>query len=113
MEEVKRQIRELIERAVEYGKTTIELAKLKAVDQISDVAASLISKIVAGAALLLFVLFASIGMALWLGDILGKIYLGFFVVAAGYGVLGILIQLLLGKWIKKIICNYIIKIAIH
>ena len=113
MEELERQITELIARAVEYGKTTIELAKLKAVDQISDVAASLISKIVTGAALLLFVLFASIGMALWLGEILGKIYLGFFAVAAAYGVLGILIPLLLGRWIKKVVCNYIIKIAIH
>ena len=109
MEEIKKQIEALIEGAVEYGKSTIELVKLKAIDRISDVTASLLSKIIAGAALFLFILFASLGLAFWLGDLLGKIYFGFFAVAALYGLLGILIHLLLSKWIKIAICNYIIR----
>lgn len=113
MEEAGKQIEELIERAVDLGRTTIELTKLKAVDKISDITASLISKIVAGAVLFLAVLFASLGLALWLGDLLGKVYLGFFAVAGIYAILGVLIHILLNKWIKKLICNYIINRALN
>lgn len=109
MEEVGKQFEELIGKAVEYGKTTIDLAKLKAVDKISDLSASIISKMFVTASLFFFLLFASLGLALWLGDLLGKVYLGFLAVAALYGILGILFHLLLNKWIRKIICNYIIK----
>jgi hypothetical protein len=113
MEDIEKQIDTLFDQAVEYGKTTLELAKLKAVDRISDITSSLLSKIVAGAALFFLFLFASLGLAYWLGEVLGKTYLGFFAVAAIYGVLGILIHLLLGKWIKKLICNYIIKRSLY
>jgi hypothetical protein len=113
MDEVGKQIEVLLERAIEYGKTTIELAKLKAVDRISDVAALLISKIVAGAVLFIFILFASLGLALWLGDVLGKIYFGFFAVASIYGLLGILVHFFLSKWIKRLIGNFIIKRTLY
>jgi hypothetical protein len=109
MEDIGKQVEELLGRAVEYGKTTIELTKLRAVDRISDVTASLVSKIFGFAILLLFLLFASLGLAMWLGDILGKVYLGFFAVAAIYGLLAILIPLFLNKWIKRLICDFIIK----
>ncbi len=109
MEEITKQIEVLFEKTVEYGRTTIELAKLKATDRISDAAASIIAKIVAGAVLFLFILFGSIGAALWLGDVFGKVYLGFLAVAAFYGVSAILVHLFLTRWIKKLICNYIIR----
>lgn len=113
MDEIVKQIDILFEKAVEYGRTTIELAKLKAVDRISDIAASIIAKIVAGAILFLFLLFASVGMALWLGEVFGRIYLGFLAVAAVYGVFTILAHLFLNRWIKKLICNFIIKKALY
>lgn len=109
MEDIGKQIETLFKGAVEYGETTLELTKLKAVEKISDIGASLSSIIIAYTVIILFILFASLGLAIWLGEILGKIYLGFFAVAAIYGLLVILIQLFLGKWIKKLIGNYIIK----
>lgn len=113
MEEARQQIEELLEKAVDYGKTTIELTKLKAIDKVADIGGSIFSKIALAAALFFFFLFASLGLAFWFGDILGKTYLGFFAVAAIYLVLGILIHLLLNKWIKKLICNYIIRRALN
>ncbi|MCX6224375.1 MAG: hypothetical protein NTV01_06425 [Bacteroidia bacterium] len=113
MEDIIKQIEILFEKAVDYGKTTIELAKLKAIDRISDIAASIIVKIVTGVVLFLFLLFASLGLALWLGEVLGKIYLGFLAVAAIYGVFAILAHLFLNRWIKKLICNFIIKKALY
>ena len=82
MEEIIRQIEALFEKTVDYGRTTIELAKLRATDRISDVAASIIAKMVAGVVLFMFILFGSIGAALWLGDVMGRAYLGFLAVAA-------------------------------
>lgn len=112
MEDIGKQIETLFKRTVEYGETTLELTKLKAVEKVSDIGASLSSIIIAYTVIILFILFASLSLAIWLGEILGKIYLGFFAVAAIYGLLVILIQLFLGKWIKKLIGNYIIKKAL-
>jgi hypothetical protein len=108
-EDIGKQIDELIETAVDYGKTTLELTKLKAVDKVSDVAASVISKLAASVVLLLFILFVSLGLAFWLGEVLGKVYLGFLVVGGFYLLLVLLVQVFLTKWIKKVTCNYLIK----
>lgn len=109
IEELGKQIETLLQGAVDYGKTTIELTKLRAVDKVSDVAASILSKILIGAILFLLTLFFSLGLAIWLGEVIGKLYLGFFAVAGGYAFLAIVIHLFVIKWIKKIICNFIIE----
>jgi hypothetical protein len=54
-------------------------------------------------------LFLNLGLGFWLGEILGKIYFGFFVVAAFYGIIGIILHFFMHKSIKKLISNYIIK----
>jgi hypothetical protein len=56
-----------------------------------------------------FVLFLNLGLALWLGDILGKTFYGFFVVAAFYILAGIIIHFFMHKWVKKLVGNYFIK----
>jgi hypothetical protein len=58
-------------------------------------------------------LFASLGLAFWLGDLFGKIYLGFLTVAGFYGLLALMVHLFLGRWIKKMICDYLIKEALY
>ena len=56
----------------------------------------------------MFVIIASFGIALWLGEECGKLYYGFYIVAGGYGVLGFVLYFLLHNWIKKGICDSII-----
>jgi fatty acid desaturase len=56
-----------------------------------------------------FMLFLNLGIALWLGDILGKPFYGFFAVAAFYILAGIVIHFFMHKWIKKLVGNYFIK----
>ncbi|MFA6484050.1 MAG: hypothetical protein WCW62_15835 [Bacteroidales bacterium] len=112
MEDIGKNIETLIEEAVAYGKTTVELAKLKAIDKISGIAASLISKILIGSILFFIVLFLSLGLAFWLGNVFGRVYLGFLAVAGIYSVLAILVHFFLSKWFKNLICNYIIKNAL-
>jgi hypothetical protein len=109
MEDNAKFIESLLERAVEYGKTSYELEKLKVLDKTSDVVSSFIPHLVVFVIIASFMLFFSLGLALWLGEILGKTCFGFFVVAAFYGITGIVLHLFFHKWLKKLVCNYIIK----
>jgi len=102
-------IEELLERATDYVKKSFELLKLKALDKTSDVISSFIPNVVVIFLVASFMLFLNIGLAFWLGEMLGKTYYGFFVVAAFYGIAGIILSLFFHKWLKKNICNYINK----
>ncbi|MBW8324422.1 MAG: hypothetical protein K0M50_06635 [Prolixibacteraceae bacterium] len=102
-------IEALLEKTVDYGKVSLELARLKALDKTTDVASSLVTQMVVVTVLLSFLFFLNFGLAVWLGKLLGEIYFGFFVVAGFYALTTIFIHLFLRKWIKRIAANTIIK----
>src|SRR5512133_3008167 len=99
----------LLERATDYGKTSFELVKLKALDKATDIVSSLIPLSVFILLISAFLLFLNLGIALWLGEVLGKIFYGFFIVAAFYIFTGLIFRFLLNKWIKQLIGNYFVK----
>jgi hypothetical protein len=99
----------LFEKASEYGKTSYELVKLKALDKTSDVVSSFIPRSVVFVLIASFILFLNLGIALWLGDLLGKLFYGFFVVSGFYVIAGIVIYFLMHKWLKRIVSDYFIK----
>jgi len=109
MEEKTSIFENLLDRATDYGLTSYELAKLKIIDKVSDSVSVLIPNCIAFLFLISFLLFFNIGLAFWLGEIFGKVYLGFAIVAAFYGLLGIIFHFLLRRWIKGLISNFIIK----
>jgi hypothetical protein len=109
MDENINSIESLIEKATEYGKTSFSLAKLKALEKTAEVVSSFFSNSLVLIIVSSFLLFTSLGLALWLGEILEKIYLGFFIVAAFYGLAGILIHIFFHKWLKKCVGDSIIK----
>jgi len=111
MEDNTKLIESLLERTAEYGQASFELIKLKALDKTSDAVSSFIPHSVVAVIVALFMLFLNLGLAFWLGKILGNIYLGFFALAAFYGVIGIVMHFFMHKWLKKRICNYIIKMV--
>ena len=82
--------------------------KLKATDK----GAELISKVVSGFVIL--VLFAlvfinlNIAIALLIGEILHKIWMGFIILSGFYGVIGILVYIFRNRWIKQPVSNSII-----
>ncbi len=108
MEKPPNLIESLFEKLGLYGKTTYELSKLRAVQKSTDVASSVVARAVAIVILSLFVFILSIGIALLLGEWLGKFYYGFFVVAAFYLLVGVICLFHLHKWIEKPISNLII-----
>jgi len=108
MEDNAKLIESILERATEYGKTTFELTKLKALDKTTDVVSSIFPVSIVFVIIVLFMFLLNFGLAFWLGAILGKIYYGFFWVAAFYGILGIVIHLFMHKWLKKVAGNFFI-----
>ncbi len=98
---------DLLEKVEDYGKTRIELLKYNAIDKTSDITSTIISRVLLVITLSMFVIVLNIAVALWLGDILGKSYYGFLIVAAFYGVVGIVL-FFTHDWIKKSVANSII-----
>ncbi len=99
----------LLERAEDYTRTSFELIRLKAVDKISDGASSAASKIVAMFFFVFFFLMLSVGLSLLLGEVLGKAWYGFMVMAGLYGILFAVLFFVKHNWLKKIVGNSIIK----
>ena len=106
-------IETLYERAEAYGKTSYELAKLKLLQTTITIASILVARLSVVIMLSLFALVFNIGVALLLGDLLGKVYYGFFIVAAFYLAAGILLHFFLHKWIRKPLSDLIIKQALQ
>ncbi len=109
MEDNTKLLESLLEKATEYGKTSFELFKLKAIDKITDIVSSLIPHSVVIVLIVSFLLFLNVGFALWFGELLGKTFYGFFVVAGFYILAGAIIHFFMHKWFKRRISNYFIR----
>lgn len=102
-------IEELLGKVAEYGKTEYQLAKLKVVDKTSDAVSTVVPHLIVYVLAMIFMLFVNLGIAFWLGGILGNIYYGFFAVAAFYGFITLVLRLFMHKWLKRLVGNYIIR----
>ncbi len=101
-------IEPLIEKAEAYGKTRFEILKLKTLHKTADVTSTLVSRSLFTILVSFFALTINIAIALWLGEILGKMYYGFLVVASCYA-LAAIILLIIHPYIKRRINNAVIK----
>jgi len=99
----------LIEKGEQYGKTTLELLKLKTLDKSSDVASNLVSWLIVFVFAVLFFLIMNIGVALWLGGLMGKSYYGFFAVSGFYALLALIFGIFRKQLVKDPLNNSIIE----
>lgn len=102
-------IESIIEKAEEYGKTSIKLSKLVALESVADVMSTLITRISVILVFSMFIFVVSIGASLAIGDMMGKLHYGFFIVAGFYLITGIVLHFLLHKSIKKQISQLLLK----
>lgn len=109
MEDNTKLFESLIEKASEFGKTSLELVRLKAVDRSSDAVSSFVPHSIVFGLIASFILFLNLGLALWLGDIFGKMFYGFFAVAGFNVVAGLAVHFLMHKWLKRLASDYFIK----
>ena len=112
MENNAKQLEVLLERAEDYGKTSLDLIKLKALDKTSEIVSSFIPYSVVFVLIASFMIFLNLGLAFWLGKILGETYYGFFVIAGFYIFTGIVFRVFIQKKLKKFICDSIITQAL-
>ncbi|WP_309609972.1 hypothetical protein [Flavobacterium sp.] len=108
MENTVTTIETLFEKAEVFTKTSLELLKLNAISKSSDILASLAVKLVSATMVATFFLFLNIGLAFWVGELLGKSYYGFFVIAGFYAFIGIIFNIFKNSLIKEPIKNSII-----
>jgi len=101
-------IESLIEKGETYSKTTIELMKLKTIDKSSDVISSLVSWVIVIVFATLFFTLLNFAIALWLGELMGKVYYGFFVVTGCYALLTVLFLIFRKQLVKKPVKNSIV-----
>ncbi|MBZ0244637.1 MAG: hypothetical protein K8H85_01700 [Cyclobacteriaceae bacterium] len=79
----------LLTRVEEFSKTNLELLKLKSIDKTADIGSTLFSRLLLILAICLFSLTFTIAISFWLGELLGKVFYGFFIVAGTYGIIGL------------------------
>jgi hypothetical protein len=99
----------LIERAEDYTKTTFDLFKQKAIDQSSEVVSSIALQLTIIITVALSILIINIGLALWVGKLLGNGIYGFFIMGGFYALVAILLSIFGQQWIKIPVSNSIIK----
>ncbi len=109
MENQSTPVESLIDRVKSYVETRIDLLKLKAIDKSSSFLSLLISMVVVILISFISIMLLSVGIALLLGDLLGKVYYGFFIVAGFYLITGIALYIYRDKWLKAPIANSMIK----
>jgi len=102
-------VESLLESFRNYLETRIDLLKLKAIDKSSGLISSIAAIVCVLLIAFIFIVLLNIGIALLLGDLLGKAYYGFFIVAAFYALIGIILYSSRDKWIKTPIINGLVK----
>lgn len=101
MENKQLNLEPLFEKAESYAKTSFMLYKLKTIEKTAKISATVVSRGVAIIFLFFFIATANIGVSLWIGELLGKAYYGFFCVAVFYGVTWIIVRFFMQNCIKK------------
>ena len=109
MEEQKTPVKVLLERGEAYIKTSIQLLKYKGTDKLAEIVSNLASGFVIMLLVALLFVNLNVGIALLIGDLLGRIWLGFVVLAGLYGGAGFLVYLFRDRWIRKPVSNAVIQ----
>jgi hypothetical protein len=102
----------LFERTEHFTRTSAELYRLKTIDKSADIISTLMAQLAVVVSVVLFFLIINIGIALWLGELIGRTYYGFFIIAGFYAVTGVVLYFAGSKWIKKPLQDAIITEAL-
>ncbi|WP_296622184.1 hypothetical protein [Marivirga sp.] len=99
----------LLKQAEDYSKKSIKLYRLKAIDKSADTASSFVSFLAIIITVALSLLILNIGLAMWIGKLLGETFYGFFVIGGFYAFLALPLHIFRDQLIKYPISNSLIK----
>ena len=109
MENEPNHIGALFETSGDYLETRVDLLKLKAVNKSSDMISSIVSKLVITLIFIFGFFILNIGLSIWIGTKTGEVWYGFIIVAGFYILLGVLLIIFKGKWLKDPVNNILVK----
>ena len=101
-------IESLFSQSKDYVDNRLELYKLKMIDKTTSVASAVISGVALFVVFFIFFIVFNIGIALLIGDLVGKSYLGFLILAAFYAIVGLVLFSRRNKIFKTPIAKLII-----
>lgn len=84
VDQPREEINLLFEKLNSYIQTTVELNKIRAASKVATIGSNLLHSAVSLAFLLLVLLSLTMALGFFIGDLLGKVYLGFFIVTGIY-----------------------------
>ena len=102
-------VEELFYKLKDYGQTTLDLYKLKAISKVSGIVSRAITSILLLVLLFLVMICVTIGLSLLIGEWLGHAYWGFFIMTAVYIITGLILFAGRNKYMKAPISNKLIK----
>jgi hypothetical protein len=109
MQEQKSDLDMLFSDAGDFIETRASLWKLKTVDTLADSVSDLASGIGLICIVSAFILIISLGLALLIGDWLGKSFYGFFVIGGLYGIAGLVCYACRDRWLKNPVGNLLVR----
>jgi uncharacterized membrane protein len=102
-------IQTLAEQLNDYLETRIEIVKLKTVDRSADALSTLASSIILILGVFLFIFLLCIGLSFYLGELLGEIHYGFFIVGGFFTIAMFILYFCRRRWLKTPFFTLIIK----
>ena len=96
-------INKVSDDAKKYLNSSLEYYKLDSFKKMMDGAVSLVNLMVSGSIFLIFILFISVGVAIVIGESLGSLSYGYFIVAGIYLVIYVLYKLFGKPFITEIV----------
>ena len=109
MEKETNSIESLLQKTGDFLETKVELLKLQAVDKVTGIGSSVASAIILILVISLMLFTLNIGIAVWIGQLLGEVYYGFFIVSGYYLLVALLMYLFRSQWLKKPFHDKLIK----
>jgi hypothetical protein len=100
---------ELTSSLKQYVGTSAELFKLEAIEHTATISSKFISSMVIGITFLLFLIFGSFGLSFYLAEYFDSHFIGFFIVAGGYLLIGLFLLLFRKRIIEYPFKNHFIK----
>lgn len=104
-----KQAPDIVSLIKEYISTKVELTRLTVIDKLTVLVSSMITGAVVVVAMLLTFLFASITLALFLGELLNTYAGGFGIVALIYLALAVITNISKEKYINKFLQDFMVK----
>lgn len=99
----------LIGNSQDYVETRLTLFKLKMVDKSSDIASTILSFIPLILVFTIVFILLNIGIALLIGDLVGRASWGFLILTGVYIIIALVLYSQRNKWVKVPFANMLIK----